>query len=153
MDATAALHEESLFQPAGDSHQASAEREYANYSYVRETIIRFFQNKSAAISLFLIILIVARCFDRFRSSKIISGAMSGLKPAVVGLISAAILSIAKAVVAPTGVFAVNTGLAVSLVIFAIALFLVLKKKAHPVLIICMGAALGVAAGYMGLLPL
>ena len=58
MDATAALHEESLFQPAGDSHQASAEREYANYSYVRETIIRFFQNKSAAISLFLIILIV-----------------------------------------------------------------------------------------------
>ena len=102
---------------------------------------------------FLIILIVARCFDRFRSSKIVSGAMSGLKPAVVGLISAAILSIAKAMVAPTGVFAVNTGLAVSLVIFAIALFLVLKKKAHPVLIICLGAALGVAAGYMGLLPL
>ena len=58
---------------------------------------------------FLIILIVARCFDRFRSSKIVSGAMSGLKPAVVGLISAAILSIAKAVVAPTGVFAANTG--------------------------------------------
>lgn len=62
MDATAALHEESLFQPAGDSHQASAEREYANYSYVRETIIRFFQNKSAAISLFLIILIVIMSF-------------------------------------------------------------------------------------------
>ena len=68
------------------------------------------------------------------------------------LISAAILSIARTVLMPTGAFAVNAGLAVSLVIFAIALFLVLKKKTHPVLIIVMGAALGIAAGYMGLLP-
>ena len=60
--ATAALNEESLFQPASDTHQASAEREYANYSYVRETITRFFQNKSAAISLFIIILIVIMSF-------------------------------------------------------------------------------------------
>ena len=101
---------------------------------------------------FIIILIVARCFDRFRSSKLVAGAMSGLKPAVVGLIAAAILSIAKTVLMPTGVFALNVGLAVSLVIFAIGLFLTLKKKAHPVLIICMGAVLGIIAGYMGLLP-
>ena len=101
---------------------------------------------------FIIILIVARCYDAFRKSRIVAGAMCGLKPAVVGLISAAILSIAQTVLMPTGVFALNAGLAVSLVIFAIALFLVLKKKAHPVLIIVMGAALGIAAGFMGLLP-
>jgi len=101
---------------------------------------------------FIIILIVARCYDAFRKNKIIAGAMTGLKPAVVGLISAAILSIAKTVLMPTGAFAMNAGLAVSLVIFAIGLFLVLKKKAHPVLVIVMGAALGIAAGYMGLLP-
>ena len=101
---------------------------------------------------FIVILIVARCFDRFRSSKLIAGAMSGLKPAVIGLISAAILSIAKTVLAPTGAFALNAGLAVSLVIFVIALFLVLKKKAHPVLVICVGAVMGIAAGFMGLLP-
>lgn len=100
---------------------------------------------------FIIILIVARCYDRFRKSRIVAGAMSGLKPAVVGLISAAVLSIAKTVLMPTGAFALNAGLIVSLIIFAIGLFLVLKKKAHPVLIIVMGAALGVAAGYMGLL--
>ena len=101
---------------------------------------------------FIIILIVARCYDAFRKNKIIAGAMTGLKPAVVGLISAAILSIAKTVLMPTGAFAMNAGLAVSLVIFAIGLFLVLKKKAHPVLVIVMGAVLGIAAGYMGLLP-
>jgi len=101
---------------------------------------------------FIIILIVARCYDAFRKNKIIAGAMTGLKPAVVGLISAAILSIAKTVLMPTGVFALNAGLAVSLVIFTIGLFLVLKKKAHPVLVILMGAVLGIAAGYMGLLP-
>lgn len=101
---------------------------------------------------FIIILIVARCYDAFRKSRIVAGAMSGLKPAVVGLISAAILSIAKTVLMPTGAFALNAGLAVSLVIFAIALYLVLKKKTHPVVIIVMGASLGIAAGYMGLLP-
>lgn len=101
---------------------------------------------------FIIILTVARCYDAFRRNKIVAGAMTGLKPAVVGLISAAILSIAKTVLMPTGAFVVDIGLAVSLVIFALGLFLVLKKKAHPVLIIAVGAALGIAAGFMGLLP-
>ena len=38
---------------------------------------------------FIIILIVAKCYDRFRSSRIVTGCMSGLKPAVVGLIGGA----------------------------------------------------------------
>jgi len=101
---------------------------------------------------FIIILVVARCYDAFRKNKIIAGAMTGLKPAVVGLISAAILSIAKTVLMPTGALVMGTALLVSLVIFAIGLFLILKKKAHPVLIIVIGAAMGIAAGYMGLLP-
>ena len=101
---------------------------------------------------FIIILIVARCYDRFRRSRIVAGAMSGLKPAVVGLISAAVLSIARTVLMPAGTLAVNSALAVSLVIFAISAYLVLARKTHPVLIIVMGAALGIAAGYMGLIP-
>lgn len=101
---------------------------------------------------FLIILIVARCYDRFRRSRIVAGAMSGLKPAVVGLISAAVLSIARTVLMPTGTLAVNSALAVSLAIFALSAYLVLRRKTHPVLIIVMGAALGIAAGYLGLIP-
>ena len=42
---------------------------------------------------FLIILLVARCFAQFRSSPIVQGGMSGLRPAVVALIASAGLSI------------------------------------------------------------
>lgn len=38
---------------------------------------------------FLIILLVARCFEAFRNSRIVSGCMAGLKPAVIGLIGTA----------------------------------------------------------------
>ena len=34
---------------------------------------------------FVVILIVAKCYDAFRQSKVVKGCMSGLKPAVVGL--------------------------------------------------------------------
>ena len=42
---------------------------------------------------FVIILIVARCFERFRRSRAIQGAMFGLKPAVVGFIATAVVSV------------------------------------------------------------
>ena len=46
---------------------------------------------------FLVILAVAKCFLRFRSSRLVSAAMDGLHPAVVGLISAAAISIGQTV--------------------------------------------------------
>lgn len=51
--------EEDLFRPADPSAHADVdEREYANYSYVRETINRFLANKGAVVSLVVIALIV-----------------------------------------------------------------------------------------------
>ncbi|WP_037281047.1 chromate transporter, partial [Ruminococcus flavefaciens] len=38
---------------------------------------------------FIIILIVAKCYEKFKSSKAVNGAMSGLKPAVIGMIATA----------------------------------------------------------------
>ena len=46
---------------------------------------------------FIIILIVAQFFEKFKESKGVKGVMSGLKPAVVGLIGAAVISIGKTV--------------------------------------------------------
>ena len=40
---------------------------------------------------FLIILLVARFYAAFRSSAIVSGAMGGLRPAVIGMIGAAVV--------------------------------------------------------------
>ena len=46
---------------------------------------------------FLIILVIERCYKKFKSSKIVAGLMSGLKPAVIGLIAAAVLTVGKTV--------------------------------------------------------
>ena len=99
---------------------------------------------------FVIILIVARCFDRFRKSRIVSGVMSGLKPAVIGMIGAAVVSVGKTVFFASGVTAdvfLKPGFYVSLAICILSAVLAFRKK-HPILIICLSALLGIAAGYL-----
>lgn len=101
---------------------------------------------------FIIILIVAKCYDKFRESKAVKGCMSGLKPAVVGLIASTVLSIGTTVLFSAGVsLAVFTQAAfyVSIGIFAVMAVLAFKKV-HPILIICLSAAAGIAAGCLGL---
>ena len=98
----------------------------------------------------IVILIVAKCYEKFRESRVVKGCMTGLKPAVVGLIAGAILSVALTVFFPAGLTAAVFGevsFYVSLVIFAGMLVLAFKKV-HPILIICLSAALGIAAGYL-----
>ena len=101
---------------------------------------------------FLIILLVARIYEKFKTNKIVMGCMSGLKPAVVGLISSAILSIVVTVFIPNG-FSIgifkDISFYISAVIFAITCILTFKfKKVHPIFVICISAALGIAAGYI-----
>ena len=99
---------------------------------------------------FIIILIVARCFAAFRNSRIVRGCMSGLKPAVIGMIGAAALSIAVTVFFPSGLTtAVFTTPAfyVSLATLALSLLLA-SRKVHPILIICLSAVIGIGAGYL-----
>ena len=88
---------------------------------------------------FIIILIVAKCYDRFKSSNTVKGCMSGLKPAAIGLIAAAVLSAGKTV------FTLGMPVAeliLSAVIFVVCLVCVFKKM-HPVLVICIAAAMGI----------
>ena len=91
---------------------------------------------------FIIILIVAKCYDRFKQSKLVKGAMSGLKPAVIGMIGTAVLSIGKTVFA-------QPGMLLSAGIFAVMAVLAFKKV-HPMIIICISAAAGILAGILGL---
>ena len=98
---------------------------------------------------FIIILIVAKCYEKFKTNRIVKGAMSGLKPAVIGLIGAAVLSIGQTVFFPNGLsFSVFSGLPfyVSAVIF-IGMAVCAFKKLHPIAIIGISAALGILAGY------
>lgn len=102
---------------------------------------------------FVIILIVAKCYDAFRQSKVVKGCMSGLKPAVVGLIGGAVISVGATVFFPQGLnLAAFTQLKFYLAAGISAVMAVLAfKKVHPIIIICISAVLGIAFGYLGLL--
>lgn len=103
---------------------------------------------------FLIILIIAKIYDKFKSSKTVKGAMFGLKSTVVGLIAAAVVSIAIEVFFTNGFTAqvfLSSTFWFSLITFAIMLFLLLYKKISPILIVCLSATLGIIAGYTGII--
>lgn len=99
---------------------------------------------------FIVILLVAKFFEKFKESRIVKGCMTGLKPAVIGLIGSAIVSNGITVFFPVGislsVFASVEFLSAA-VIFVLALILALKKV-HPILIIVISAVLGIAVGYL-----
>ena len=98
----------------------------------------------------IIIMIVAKCYERFKASRIVSGCMSGLKPAVIGLIGTALLSVGKTVFFPDGLSAAvfaAPAFWVSLALF-LAIAVLAFKKVHPILLICISAVVGIAAGYL-----
>ena len=99
---------------------------------------------------FVIILIVAKCYEKFKTNRIVKGCMTGLKPAVVGLIGSAIISVVITVFFPGGwtlpafkdvSFYVSLGIFITMVILAF-------KKVHPIVIICLSAVVGIATGYL-----
>ena len=88
-----------------------------------------------ALPSFLIIIFVAKCYEKFKTSTVVKGCMTGLKPGVIGLIAA----IKKGVLQTPEIY-------ISTAVFLIMCFLAFKKK-HPILIICLSAVIGIAAGY------
>lgn len=102
---------------------------------------------------FIIILLVAKFFEKFKNSRIVAGCMTGLRPVVIGLIGSAVLSMALQVFFGGGIAlsAVTTfGFALSAAIFVLMTLLVFWKKVHPIVIILLSATLGIAGGYMEL---
>ena len=87
---------------------------------------------------FIIILIVAKIFDKFKNNKYVKGCMSGLKPGAIGLIGSAVISMALTVFFHDG-FSVNIFTGVEFYI-SLALFIIMTilafKKVHPIIIIC-----------------
>ncbi len=98
---------------------------------------------------FIIILIVARIYEAFQKSRIVSGCMTGLKPAVIGLIGSAIVSMGITVLFHNG-FTIDVfktlEFYISIAIFGVMTLLAFKKL-HPILVICLSAVIGIAVGY------
>ena len=97
---------------------------------------------------FIIILIVARCLTQFRKNRTVAGAMAGLRPAVVGLIGAALVSVGQTVLGAFSFAAPGFWVTVGIFILAITLII---KKVHPIVVILGSGVLGVVFGYLGLL--
>ncbi len=101
---------------------------------------------------FIVILIVARVYKKFQESKVVKGLMTGLRPTVIGLIGAAVLTIGKTVFFPDGFAIANIDLytiLTSIVICITGVLLIFKKKVHPIFLIAVSAVLGIAVGYIG----
>jgi chromate transporter len=104
---------------------------------------------SVVLPSFIIILLIAKIYTLFAANKYVAGCMYGLKPAVIGLIAAALFSTVKTVFLPASVsLDVFTGMVfwISIGILAFDIFLAVKKV-HPILIIVVSAGLGIAVGY------
>lgn len=120
---------------------------------------------------FVIILIIAQAYEKFRESRLVKGVMTGLRPAVVGLIGAAVVTIAESVfgfgsgavgAAGTSTTSAAAGAAgaggismgariLSVILFAFSFYAIEKRKVHPVVILLIAAGAGIAAGYAGIL--
>ncbi len=102
----------------------------------------------------IIILIVAKFLERFKSNKLVDGAFYGIRPCSAALIAAAMLDVLLMSVFSEATKAVNLGsLAidvpqtvnlVGIAFFAIMIPIVIKfKKLHPIVFIAIGAVVGV----------
>lgn len=99
---------------------------------------------------FVIILLIAKAFEKFKDNKIVEGCMRGLRPAVIGLIASAVVSIGKTVFVPDGFspgILMDVKFYISAAIFALMTVLTFKK-AHPVFVISLSAVIGIATGYI-----
>lgn len=131
-------------------------------TYVGSEVGGLFGSLCATVGLvlppFVIILIIAKCYERFKESLVVRGVMLGLKSTVVGLIGATVLKVGYEVLFPLGFSFENLGAELLtgnfwfiIVVFTVMLFLLLYKKLNPILIIVLSAAAGILAGYTGLI--
>ena len=102
---------------------------------------------------FIVIIVVTLLFEKFKSSKIVNGALRGIRPVVVGLVLSALVSVTCKVILPNlqlkaiskeGFSQFNW---ISLIIIAVFLPLsqikIKKKKIHPIFLILGSAVVGV----------
>ena len=101
----------------------------------------------------IIIIIVTKLFQKFRTNKYVQGVLYGIRPVVVGLILSAVLSVGCAVILPNlNLTSINKegfsqfnwiSLIIVAVFFPLSRIKIKKKKIHPILLILAAAAVGV----------
>ncbi len=107
---------------------------------------------SLVLPSFIVILIIARMLEKFKTNPIVNSAFYGIRPATTALILSATLSTFVEVLIELGAIdSVNSFFASikveNLILFAVILAAtILLKKLHPIVFIAAGAAAGVIFG-------
>jgi len=96
----------------------------------------------------IITLIVAKFFFEFQNLKIVKGILTGIRPAVVALIASAVVSVSIITLFKTEYIEMLIEYAgniefFSIVTLSLSLILLLWKKLHPILVICIAGAAGI----------
>lgn len=110
---------------------------------------------------FIIIAMVANAVERYKESAAVKGSLEGIRPATVGLIAAAVITIGEAAVMPEHSLGGNFSLlrdmtisvggmridVISIVLCGLTILLIQKFKINPMLVLviiaCVGAVVGV----------
>ena len=85
---------------------------------------------------FIFVLAVCKVMERFRESTLVSGALEGVRPVVVGLIASAAVFMGREIFPPKNIMVA--------MIFIISLILMGTKKLSPVFIILISGTVGAA---------
>jgi chromate transporter len=97
-----------------------------------------------ALPSFIVILAISKAYKKYQNNWVVKGTMRGIKPAVVGLIGASVITVIG------NIFGINNDLKelinvnnfITLVILAAAVFMLIKKK-NPISIIFVSGLLGI----------
>lgn len=100
---------------------------------------------SLTLPCFIVTLIVSKVLDKFRNSIYVEGTFNGLRPAVIALISVALLQLARDVFFKADFQNILQGLNIKQLIFFVALFVFtrINKKDRTILYIVLGAIIGI----------
>ncbi len=98
----------------------------------------------------IVLLIIARVLDAFRSNPFVNAAFYGLRPAVVGLIGAAGISVVKTSLVNLPYAGSLPGFFnwYSIGIFAVVFLLRQKLKVHPIAYLAASAVAGILLGFL-----
>ena len=92
---------------------------------------------------FIVISIVAKFFEAFRNSKLMSGALTGLKPTVVVLIATSAISLSGNIIEYANLLTKENLITIGIIIVAA---IMCYKKKSPIMIITVCAVLGIILG-------
>lgn len=103
---------------------------------------------------FIIIIIIAKIYNKFKENTIVKGILFGLGATVVGLVASTVITMGSEILFPNGinqsVFTSST-FYISLGIAVLCFILLNIKKINPLYVILLSAVLGIVFGYSGLI--